>query len=134
MEYEGLLLIGILAFLLYHLIGSCNCNDGFSVGGKKCLELKRFGKTLFNEIEQCYSYKKCEFNRDFFGNTCDSFTDTAKCSDVSLSKVWTDSTLNPTQREVICKKYGDTNIGLNKCKAENGVAGPNDDKCVDATK
>jgi hypothetical protein len=32
-KIEYILLIGILAFLLYHLLGSCNCNDGFSVGG-----------------------------------------------------------------------------------------------------
>jgi len=32
-KIEYILLIGILAFLLYHLIGGCNCNDGFSVGG-----------------------------------------------------------------------------------------------------
>jgi len=44
-KIEYILLIGILAFLLYHLLGSCNCNDGFSVGGKR-----RRKERLTNEI------------------------------------------------------------------------------------
>ena len=44
-KIEYILLIGILAFLLYHLMGSCGCGDGFSVGGKR-----RRKERLTNEI------------------------------------------------------------------------------------
>ena len=130
MEYKGILLIGILAFLLYHLLGSCNCNDGFSVGFGTCPDLKRFNTKLINEINQCYSYKKCEFKKGLW-NTCDSFTGDATCNDVSNSNVWMDSTLNNTDRGNICIKYGNTNDI--KCKAVGGT-GSNEHKCVEESK
>lgn len=34
LKIEHVLLFVIAAFLLYHLMGSCRCRDGFSVGGK----------------------------------------------------------------------------------------------------
>ena len=129
MEYKGILLIGILAFLLYHLLGSCNCNDGFSVGFGTCPDLKRWNTKLIDEIDNCYSYKKCEFKKGWW-NTCDSFTGIAKCSDVSNSNIWTDSTLSNDNREEICTKYGTTN-DIN-CKAK-GISGPIQLDCVEVS-
>ena len=129
MEYKGILLIGILAFLLYHLLGSCNCNDGFSVGFGTCPDLKRFNTKLIDEIKDCYGFEKCKFDKGLW-NTCDSFTGIAKCSDVSNSNIWTDSTLSNDNREEICTKYGTTNDI--HCEAR-GESGPIQLDCVEVS-
>ena len=130
MEYKGILLIGILAFLLYHLLGSCNCNDGFSVGFDACPKLDAWDK-LIDEIKDCYSFEKCEFDKDFFGNTCKSFVGDATCGDVSRNSVWTDGSLSNNQKGDICTKYGNTNK-IN-CKSVGGK-GPNETNCVKVSK
>jgi hypothetical protein len=45
LSIEHVLLFVVAAFLLYHLMGSCGCGDGFSVGGKR-----RRKERLTNEI------------------------------------------------------------------------------------
>ena len=62
-KIEYILLIGILAFLLYHLLGSCNCNDGFSVGGCEIEIDSCENKVISKKDISCYRlYEQNQFD------------------------------------------------------------------------
>ena len=61
---EHVLLFVVIAFLLYHLMGSCGCGngviDGFSVGGLNCDKFTRIDKSNCSDITNeilCHKHK-----------------------------------------------------------------------------
>ena len=57
LNVEHVLMLAIVAFVLYHFMGSCGCRgNGFSVGGPKCPDGMRKG----SPNDTCPSGKKCE--------------------------------------------------------------------------
>ena len=60
LSIEHVLLFVVAAFLLYHLMGSCGCGDGFSVGGLKCDDLTLIDKNKcsnFKDKGKCHKKK-----------------------------------------------------------------------------
>tara|TARA_B110000858_G_scaffold110894_2_gene126831 strand:- start:7976 stop:8230 length:255 start_codon:yes stop_codon:yes gene_type:complete len=58
LSIEHVLLFIVAAFLLYHLMGSCGCGDGFSVGGQPRMAVPKF-MVIDDSCDKCKSMCNC---------------------------------------------------------------------------
>ena len=133
LKIEHVLMLAIVAFMLYHLLGSCGCRgNGFSVGVDSCKVTK--------DGDQRQDVDYCNLNGYFETNDPDAMRQRAKDKDKDGNIVLTNDdvkdlcsenyyqyNLAPWKSNYLCD--GDTTMKKNPVTGENFISCAKGTKC-----